>query len=421
MPSPRRMPQPHAHAIAVIGAGVAGCALLAQLRRLGHGGALSLWEIGRGPGGRASTRRSRTDPDLLVNHGAPLLNLTAEPPPQLLRPLLEGGWLEPCTARVATLQGEALLRSGSGDGLLAGQLYRGRCGMEQLCRGLLELAGPAVETHYNQVVRDLAVAPDGTWRLLDGEGAVLQNVDWLVLSSTLLAHPRSQAMLGWPAVPLRQVAAGLGDLQLDHVLTTIAGIRFEARSNLLLVLPAEVADPWLALPFDLLQFDPSAQQRWGLQRVVIQPLADGRCAVVAHSSATFAADHLNLYGERSAAARLLGLAPDQQRQEALIDTLETQLLQALEPWVGTPAMAGADRQLMRWGAAFPVAPGLPSELCLCPSSRVGFCGDYVAGPGFGRIEGALRSAERLATDLMAATVRPPGASGRRGDGSAAGG
>lgn len=415
------MPQPPARSIAVIGAGVAGCALLARLRQLGYSGALSLWEIGRGPGGRASTRRSRTDPGLLINHGAPLLNLTAAPPPQLLEPLLGGGWLEPAPARVATLQGEARLESGCGDGLLAGQLFRGRGGMEQLCRGLLELAGPEVETHFDTVVRHLALPPRGRWQLCDGEGAVLHEADWLVLSSTLLAHPRSQALLGWPAVPLRQVAAGLGDLQLDHVLTTIAGIRFEARSNLLLLVPAIQAAPWRALPFDLLQFDGAAQQRWGLHRVVIQPLADGRCAVVAHSSATFAADHLQLYGERSAAARLLGLAPDQQRQEAVIAALESQLLQALAPWLGTPELAGADRQLMRWGAAFPVAPGLPSELCLCPASRVGFCGDYVAGPGFGRIEGALRSAERLAAELMAAAVPPPGAPGRRGGGSAAGG
>lgn len=414
------MPHPPAASIAVIGAGVAGCALLAQLHQLGYGGGLSLWEIGRGPGGRASTRRSRTDPELLINHGAPLLNLTASPPPQLLEPLLQGGWLEPCSARVATLQGEARLQGGCSDGLLAGDLFRGRGGMEQVCQGLLKLAAPSLECHFNTVVRDLAVVPGGRWQLLDGEGAVLHEVDWLVLSSTLLAHPRSQALLGWPAVPLRQVAAGLGDLQLDHVLTTIAGIRFEARSNLLLVVPAEAAAPWRALPFDLLQFDAAAQQRWGLQRVVIQPLADGRCAVVAHSSATFAADHLSLYGERSAAARLLGLAPDQQRQETVIAALESQLLQALAPWLGAPAMAGVDRQLMRWGAAFPVAPGLPSELCLCPASRVGFCGDYVAGPGFGRIEGALRSAERLA-ELMAAAVRPPAARGRRGGGSAAGG
>lgn len=393
------MPRQAPRSIAVIGAGVAGCALVAALRRQGCAAALSLWEIGRGPGGRASSRRSRSDGPLRIDHGAPLLNITAEPPPQLLEPLLAGGWIEPSPARLATLEGEAELRPGSADGLLAGRLYRGCGGMEQLCQGLLELAGAGVEAHYNTVVRDLAVDPAGRWRLLGADGALLQEVDWLVLSSTLLAHPRSQALLGWPAVPLRQAAAGLHDLQLDHVLATIAGIRFEARSNLLLVVPAAAAAPWLQLPFDLLQFDGAAQQRWGLQRVVIQPLSDGRCAVVAHSSATFAADHLSLYGERSAVARLLALPPDRERQDAAIAALEQQLLQALRPWLGSPSLQGADRQLMRWGAAFPVAPGLPSDLCLCAGSRLGFCGDFVAGPGFGRIEGALRSAERLALAL----------------------
>jgi predicted NAD/FAD-dependent oxidoreductase len=56
---------------------------------------------------------------------------------------------------------------------------------------------------------------------------------------------------------------------------------------------------------------------------------------------------------------------------------------------------------MRWGAAFPREPGLPEDLLLCRHSRVGFCGDYVAGVGFGRVEGALRSGERLAAMLLA--------------------
>jgi predicted NAD/FAD-dependent oxidoreductase len=55
---------------------------------------------------------------------------------------------------------------------------------------------------------------------------------------------------------------------------------------------------------------------------------------------------------------------------------------------------------MRWGAAFPLQPGLPPGLAFCRRSRVGFCGDYLAGVGFGRVEGALRSAERLAADLL---------------------
>jgi predicted NAD/FAD-dependent oxidoreductase len=63
------------------------------------------------------------------------------------------------------------------------------------------------------------------------------------------------------------------------------------------------------------------------------------------------------------------------------------------------ALPQAGRQLMRWGAAFPLPPGLPTELMVCPQSKVAFCGDYLAGEGFGRLEGALRSGEALARNL----------------------
>jgi hypothetical protein len=239
----------------------------------------------------------------------------------------------------------------------------------------------------------------------------LAEADWLVLGSTLLAHPRTQWIFEWPEVPLKAAAAGLGDLQLDHVLTTIAGIRSEARSNALFVLPVAWAEPWLALPFRLLHFDAAAQQRWGLRRITIQPLADGRCVVVAHSSNAFAADHLDVYGTHSAVAQILQLPPDGGKEETVIAALQQALVQALAPWLGDPSgdaslwpsrltgLAPSERQLMRWGAAFPIAPGLPTELMLCPQSQVAFCGDYLAGEGFGRVEGALRSGEALARKL----------------------
>ena len=75
----------------------------------------------------------------------------------------------------------------------------------------------------------------------------------------------------------------------------------------------------------------------------------------------------------------------------MIEALDRALQQALGL-----STAASERQLMRWGAAFPQAPGLDPAFCFCRDSQVGFCGDAVAGVGFGRIEGALHSAERLA-------------------------
>jgi hypothetical protein len=56
---------------------------------------------------------------------------------------------------------------------------------------------------------------------------------------------------------------------------------------------------------------------------------------------------------------------------------------------------------MRWGAAQPLDQGMPKTLQWCPKTRVGFCGDWIAGPGFGMAEGALQSGLDLA-ELIAA-------------------
>jgi hypothetical protein len=254
-------------------------------------------------------------------------------------------------------------------------------------------------------VRRLEPLPGGEgWRLHGDGDVLLLECRWLVLSGTLLAHPRCRAVFGWPEVPLQAAAEALGDAQLLEAAARLAAIDSTASSNLLLTLPAELAADWLALPWRVLQLSTATQERWGLRRVSLQPLADGRCAVVAESSPAFAAAHRHVYGSRSSAAQLLGAAPDPAQETATIEALQ----HALEQVVGLSCTgADADAQLMRWGAAFPLAAGtgtatagLPADLQLCPASRIGFCGDAIAGPGFGRVEGALRSAEALAAQLL---------------------
>ncbi len=393
--------------LAVIGAGVAGCALAARLRQLEWPGPVTLWEIGRGPGGRTASRRSRQDTDLRFDHGAPLLNLAVAEPPLLLAPLLACGALEPFDDPVALLHGETQqLLAGCHDPLVQGQLLIAPGGMDRFCTALLQLAGEAVTPRYGQLVRHLQPLPGGGWRLQDADGGLLQEVDWLVLSSTLPAHPRSRLVLGWDEAPLRRAATALSDARLNHSLERIAAIRVEPRSNLLVVCEPPAAAAWCALPFRLLEFDGAARQRFGLSRLRIQPLGDGRCTLVAHSSTVFATEHLSVYGSRSAVALLQTLPPREVEEAEVIQRLAAMLCDALEPWL-TPAMVASlrrsdQRQLMRWGAAFPLPPGLPPDLTVCPDSRVAFCGDFVSGPGFGRVEGAWRSAERLAAQLLAA-------------------
>ena len=384
--------------LAVIGAGVSGCGLAARLRQLGWGGSLTLVEIGRGPGGRAATRRSRSDRHLAINHGAPLFNITGHQEPKLLEPLRQGGWIHPFGGAIQSLDAQGRLGTAQIDALNSGQLWQGSPQMDSLSRGLLSEAQRLrpVELLSDTLVRALEPLAQGRgWALLGSKGERLLECRWLVLSGTLLAHPRCRRVFGWDDVPLQQAAERVGDPSLLAASAALAAIPSSASTNLLLSLPATHAQAWRLQPWRLLQFTAAAQQRWGIRRVSLQAMDHGRWAAVVESSASFAMQHLNVYGSRSSAAQRLGAAPEPSAEAAVINSLDHALQNALGL-----STAGAERQLMRWGAAFPEAPGLPPQLSLCPTSRIGFCGDAIAGPGFARVEGALRSAEALAERIL---------------------
>ncbi|MFN5162343.1 MAG: hypothetical protein ACK5IA_10775, partial [Cyanobacteriota bacterium] len=95
---------------------------------------------------RASTRRSRPDPGLRIDHGSPLLNLIESPAPALIEPLRQAGWLEPFTGPVALLDARATRHFDPEEldpsfsqglrlqGLAGDQLKRGR-GVQLLVKG----------------------------------------------------------------------------------------------------------------------------------------------------------------------------------------------------------------------------------------------------------------------------------------------
>jgi predicted NAD/FAD-dependent oxidoreductase len=384
--------------LAVIGAGAAGCGLAAALRQRGWRGTLALLEIGRGPGGRTATRRSRHNTGFALNHGAPLFNITAAPEPHLVQALRSEGRITPFAGAICSIDAAGRLGAALPDPLASGALWQGTPGMDGLCRGLLSLAQRTAPTPLlsDSLVRQLEPLAAGQgWRLQGSDGQALLECRWLVLSGTLLAHPRCQTAFGWNDVPLQQAAAQRGEPQLLAAAAALAAIPSRASSNLLLSLSEASAAAWRMQPWRLLQFNAAAQERWGIRRVSLQAMAAGHWGLVVESSAAFAARHLQVYGSRSSAAQLLGAAPEPQAEAQVIQTLDRQLRAALDL-----STAGAERQLMRWGAAFPQAPGLPSTLSLCPDSHIGFCGDAIAGLGFGRVEGALRSAEALAERLL---------------------
>ena len=366
--------------LAIVGAGLAGCALTRCLGSNGFEGSILLLEAGRGPGGRASSRRHRGDSIWRLDHGAPALNFSAAPQgalAALLQPLLDQGVLVEEQRPLVWLDGEAQRIDGSPQGIS----YAGAPTMASVCEALLEQAPVRHQSVFACRLRWLERS-SGRWLLANAERTEVFAAKRLVLTGTLLAHPRSLAMLAWGETPLREAVPRGADRQLDSALEFIAGIDASVRWNLMLALPAAEIR---GLPRQI-HLNAVAQQRWGIERLVLQPQSDGRLGIAVHG----------LDDGRS-------ITPES--QPALLrhheQRLRSALPEVLRSWPELQRALGQAESygVMRWGAAVPTTGGLPAHLQWCPKSSVGFAGDWINGPGYGCGEGAFRSAIALAEQL----------------------
>ncbi len=311
-----------------------------------------------------------------LDHGSPTLSFHASPQGalnELMLSLQDRGVIHIDDASVVGLDHHAAPVEPPEHPLLMGPRWRGSPSMAAVAEALLADGGPDVDACFGERVGVL-MREDGHWHL-PGDVRARR----LVLSGTLLAHPRSLSMLGWRDVPLRSAVPEGVDPELDAALISIAALNASVRWNLMLELP-EVADTLLPRQIWLTS---RAQERFGVERVVLHRQVDGRLGLVIHG--------LDDGAE---------ITPETQPQ--LLRKHEHRLLTVLPELLGSwPALMSAltraqSRGVMRWGAAQPLDVGLPAALQWCSRSRIGFCGDWISGDGFGCAEGAFRSALNLA-------------------------
>ena len=373
---------------AVIGAGLAGCSLIGRLQQLGSNLNIALIEAGRGPGGRTATRRRRNQSGWLLNHGAPGFGLSESMPEgmeALLAPLRAAGVIQRNERAVLSLDVEAgLSPAKSPDACPDGGWWHGVPSMASICEALLDTAGTArLSRQFETRVRWLERRRDH-WLLENEDRSWSLRAKRLVLSGTLLAHPRSLKMLAWDDIPLRTAVDEGVDFSLDAVLSLLQHSQAEVRWNLMVDLGV------LALEADKLPaqiwLDNDAKERWKVERLVLQPQSDGRWGLVVHGLDSGEAITPESQG------RLMA-----QEQQRLVELLP-ELLQGL-PVVSAALQEATPLGVMRWGASRPLNHPLPAELQWCPASAVGFCGDWIEGRGFGGAEGAISSGVNLAERL----------------------
>lgn len=375
--------------VAVIGGGVSACSLVHGLRDHFHltsqHVSLTVFEMGRSCGGRAATRISRDLPALRVNHGAPSFSARTKRFEELCDKLVARNALARCDT--AAFKHGTLTRDGRfmpEDLSSAPPRYTSSegLGMSAFCESLLsaqEVSSTTkdsfLQTVFGTMVSKIDPIDDG-WRLFSRSGEPLGDFDWLVVTSTGLAHPRWRDTFGGEP-PLVEAAKMRADPSLDAALAALAPLTSKPVTAALVAFESEAAMAWASLPFSKLRLEGDAT----LSRVVVQRLSPSLTAVVLHSTHEFARECASVYGATSAAARLAGAKSDA--------GTETRILEAMLAVAQEKLSSLADRgtlplqspkwgpHLHRWGAAFPDQPLLPTAQANVPSAKVTFCGDFV--------------------------------------------
>ncbi len=347
--------------VVVIGAGISGLTAARQLQEVGH--RVTVVDKSRGLGGRLATRRRGFT---AIDHGCRYLQPFADPTLSCLPALLESGVLQPWQPETFTLEADGSLKA-----MVREKLYVAPQGMSAVAKAL----APGLTIHRHWRATALTPLPQG-WRI---EGETLsddrqEQPSSIEARAVVVAIPAPQAAaLLTRAAPqnegLTKLTHQLQNVEFDAVITAMAGYSPDESASL----PVQSAPSgWIVFSNSHLVL------RWAALDSSKRTDPE-ESVVVVHSSAAFAASHIDRRDLESVG------------QEMLAATAES-----LASWLGSPTWM----QVHRWRYGFVRQPlGSPVLYSPAVATLVG-CGDWCSGENVeGAIASGYRAAELIATVL----------------------
>ena len=154
----------------IIGGGISGCVFASQYLRNNTTKKIALIEVGRGLGGRSSTRISKRFKGWRLNHGAPNFNICNSKNDLLLKSyideLLENKLIKIDDSEIASLDEEANLETMKNSEFNNGIIYHSSFSMSQLSENIIELNNLRgnIDFYFETLIVDLEFYND-EWTL----------------------------------------------------------------------------------------------------------------------------------------------------------------------------------------------------------------------------------------------------------------
>ncbi|MDA9745887.1 NAD(P)-binding protein [Prochlorococcus sp. AH-736-K20] len=366
----------------VIGGGISACVFASKYLQNNVTKKIGLIEVGRGLGGRSSTRISKRFKGWKLNHGAPNFNIFKNNDNPLLKnyieELLKNKFIKIDDSELISLGDETKQESIKKSEFCCGNSYISLFSMSELSQKIIEfndLRGK-VDLFFETLIVDLKFN-NNQWTLTSKNGDKLKS-KFLICSTNLLLHKRSLKILNLNQIPLRKAIPKNKDKNIDLLLKFLDKQSFVPRLTFLIYTNENYSyKDFYSKKYRYFYLNKKLENKYKFERVIFQLQENNKLGIVVHTKNN---DFINSYIN----------ANDKEFFTQKIFANFNQLFSNNSSVNQLTCNEGIS--IMKWRASQPSGCAVPLSLQLSRKYRIGFCGDWFEGKGFGRIEGSLLSA-----------------------------
>ena len=373
----------------IIGGGISACVFASSYLQINNSKKVALIEVGRGLGGRSSTRISKRFKGWKLNHGAPNLNIKNSKKNYLLKSfinkLLEKKFIRIDDSEMVFLDEKSNFGDFIKSEFSCGINYLSLFTMSELSEKIIEFDDfkGKIDYFFETLIVDLKFSND-YWTLTSKNGDIFKS-KYIICTTNLLSHKRSLDILHTNQIPLRKAIPKNKDKKIDLLFNFLNKQLFIPRLSFLIYTNENYSykDSY-SKKNRYFYLEKNLEDKYQFERVVFQLQDKKKLGIVIHSK------NLDLINS------FINTTNEDFFKQKIFANFN-------ELFMGNPYInqltCNEKISIMKWRASQPSEQAVPLSLQLSRKYRLGFCGDWFAGEGFGRIEGAIVSALLLAKKI----------------------
>ena len=373
----------------IIGGGISACVFASKYLQSNITKKIALIEAGRGLGGRASTRISKRFKGWELNHGAPNLNICNSKNNSLLQSyideLLSNKLIKIDDSELVYLDEESNLETIKKSEFSCGVNYLSLFSMSQLSQKIIHFnnLGGEIDFYFETLIVDLYFNND-EWNFTSKNGEKFKS-KYFICSTNLLAHKRSLEILKINEIPIRKAIPKNKDEKIDSLLNYLNNQKFIPRLTFLIYTNENYNyKDFYSKKYRYCYLKKDLENKYKFERIIFQFQGKNKLGIVVHSkNIDLINSHMKLKDEN-----------------LLKQIIFTNFNKLFEGNSSIKQLNGNENiSIMKWRASQPYGYPVPLYLQINSKYRIGFCGDWFEGIGFGRIEGSILSALKLVNKL----------------------